>query len=98
MKNKFLTLVLAATVVAFSSGCFTMRHTVGNGGSGATETTERQWFALWGLIPLGDVDGGEMAGNAQDYTIQTQWSVIDIVINIFTSFVSVYSQTVTVTR
>ena len=98
MKNKFLTLALIACLVPLASGCWSMRHTVGNGGSGASEVSERQWFALWGLVPLGNVDGGDLAGDAQDYTVETEQNVLDIVINLLTGWVTIYSRTVTVTR
>jgi hypothetical protein len=39
-----------------------------------------------------------MAGSAKNYTIKTEQSVLDVVINLFTSIVTVNSRTVTVTK
>jgi hypothetical protein len=39
-----------------------------------------------------------MAGSAKDYTIKTEVSALDVIINIFTTYVSVVSRTVTVTK
>jgi len=39
-----------------------------------------------------------MAAGTTDYTIKTEQSALDVVINIFTSWVTVYSRTVTVTK
>jgi hypothetical protein len=39
-----------------------------------------------------------MAAGASDYKIETKQSFVDIVLGMFTSIVTVYSRTVTVTR
>ncbi len=49
-------------------------------------------------MPINDVDSAELADGAADYTIETEQSALDVIINIFTSIVSVYSRTVTVTK
>lgn len=90
------TLLLFGLLVA--SGCAAHIHVVGDGGSGTDMVEERQWYVLWGLVPINDVDTSEMSEGATDYTIQTEQSALDVVINIFTSWVTVYSRTVTVTK
>ena len=91
-------LLLIAMFVA--SGCSAHIHVVGDGGDGdGSETVEkRQWYVLWGLVPINDVDSAELADGAADYTIETEISFLDGIINIFTGVVSVYSRTVTVTK
>ena len=90
---------LCAALTLGSTGCFTIEHQVGTGaGSGATSTEARQWYILWGLIPLNNVSSKSMAGSVQDYTVKTERNVVDILINLFTGMVTVYSQSVTVTR
>lgn len=98
MRRVVVFLLVAVFIFGPLTGCFTMKHTVGNGGGTQVAAAERQWFALWGLIPLGSKDGGQMAANAglSDYTVQTQWSVVDIILNIFTGYITFYSRTVTV--
>jgi len=39
-----------------------------------------------------------MSGGATDYTIKTEFSVVDVVIGLFTGYVTVYPRTVTVTK
>ena len=95
--KKTTTAVLLVGMLALS-GCYTLRHQVGNGGGGAVAGTARQWYALWGLIPLNSVDGGKMAGGASDYTIQSQHTFVDILIGIVTQYVTINCQTVTVTK
>jgi hypothetical protein len=101
MRNKIqrfvmTTLLLFGLLVA--SGCAAHIHVIGDGGSGTDMVEQRQWYVLWGLVPINDVDTSDMAEGASDYTIQTEQSALDVVINIFTSWVTVYSRTVTVTK
>lgn len=95
------TMVLALCLLMMSLpmvGCFTMKHSIGSGGSGQSSVSKKQWYALWGLVPLNQVDGGALAAGATDYTIKTQWSFVDILINIITGYVTIHSRTVTVTK
>ena len=89
-------LLLVAMVVA--SGCAAHTHVIGDGGDGSETVEKRQWYVLWGLVPINDVDSAELADGAADYTIETEQSALDVIINIFTGVVSVYSRTVTVTK
>jgi len=100
MKKAVLFLLCLTVLFAPLSGCYTMNNTIGSGApDGAPVAEDRQWFLLWGLLPLNNVDGGKMAqdkGIRNNYTIQTQQSFIDVILNIFTGFVSVYSRDVKV--
>ena len=61
------------------TGCFTLKHTVGNGGQGTEVASNREWYILWGLIPLNNVDGEKMAlekNLTNNYTVQSQMSFI----------------------
>lgn len=89
-------IVLALSVVF--SGCYTMNHVVGEGPKTGVKEAVRQWYVLWGLVPLGNVNSHEMAKGAKDYTVKTEMGPIDVVINIFTGIVSVYSMTVEVSK
>ncbi len=71
---------------------------MGKGAQGDSEKEKRQWYAIWGLVPLGEIDSQDLAGDAQDYSVRTQASVLDIIINIFTGFVTITSRTITVTK
>ena len=59
---------------------------------------KRQWYVLWGLVPIGEVDSATLAGGATDYTIKTEQNVLDVLINFVTSMATVYSRTVSVTK
>jgi len=98
MFKKVTSLIVVMAIIAITFGCSAHIHTVGNGGSGGPKVEQRQWYVLWGLVPLNNIDSQAMAAGAQDYTVKTQQSALDVIINIFTSAVTVYSRTVTVTK
>lgn len=96
--RKILALTMVLVFAFLLAGCFGHKHVVGNGAQTGEEVSAKQWYVLWGLIPLGDPDTNAMAGGASDYEIKTKQSFIDIVIGIFTGIVTVYPRSVTVTK
>ncbi len=93
-------LVLLFTLIAVIAlvGCSANIHQVGNGAQGNQVVEARQWYILFGLAPLNVVDTNQMADEAVDYEIKTETSVMDFIFNMFTSYVTVTSRTVTVTK
>jgi predicted component of type VI protein secretion system len=98
MIKRTITILSLVLVLAFLAGCAAHVHTIGKGPQGSTMTQERQWYILWGLVPLNQVDTKVMAGNTVNYQIRTEASALDVIINLFTSAVTVSSRTVTVTK
>lgn len=98
MRRTAMKLFCALALALPLTGCFAMTHTVGNGGSGGSQVTQRTWYVLWGLVPINEKDSEELASGATDYTVHTERDALDIVLNIFTSWLSFVSQTQTVTR
>ncbi len=98
MKKTLRSIALLGALTLPMTSCYTFHHEVGDGGTGASEETERQWFILFGLVELNKVDSQAMAGGATDYTASTEWTPLDILINIFTGYITVYSRTYTVTK
>jgi len=88
--------VFMLAVMIFMVGCAAHTHVVGNGAQGNEVTQQRQWYILWGLVPLNTVETYVIAAGANDYTIKTERSFLDIVMNIFTGIITVQSRTVTV--
>ena len=105
MNNKLITITLIISMLFIS--CATHLHTVGHGPQAGVKATARQYYLLWGFVPLNTVDTNEMAGTdingnqIENYEIQTQFGALDIVIN-WVSAVTigglVSSRTVTVTK
>ena len=93
-------LILMLFIVAmFSVSCIAQhRHVVGNGPQTGVKLTRKQWYALWGLVPVGFVDSDQLAGNAKDYEIYTRQNAGDFFLNLITGLVTFTSRTVTVTK
>ena len=109
MNNKLITITLIISMLFIS--CATHLHTVGYGPQTGAKVTSRQFYLLYGLVPLNSVDTKEMAGidsngnYITDYDIQTQFGLIDIVLafglGVFTYGIGpviIQSRTVTVTH
>jgi Bor protein len=96
---KKLVSALAALVLATSLGsCYALDHRVGSGAQGGAKAEERQWYFLFGLVPLNDVDSHALAGDAKNYDVRSEYGVVDLLLNLITGWVTIYSQTVTVTK
>ena len=94
-------IIAASLILAFCCllvGCYTFNHQVGTGAKGFDEVKERQWYVLFGLVPINKVDSRKMAGGAANYDVKTEFNVVDVIITAFTSVASVHCQTVTVTK
>lgn len=98
MFKKFVAIFLLVAFAMMFAGCYTQTFVVGNGGQNTTQVEERQWYILWGLVPLNTVNSNAMAGNADNYTIVTQHTFVDVLIGIVTGIVTVSPKTVKVTK
>ncbi|HEY4613496.1 MAG TPA: hypothetical protein VII11_10990 [Bacteroidota bacterium] len=91
-----LVCVILASALLFG-GCMTHIHVIGEGArSSRIVETDRQWYVLWGLVPINKVDTQEMAKGAKDYTIKTEITPLDFIISFVTSVVSVNCRSVEV--
>lgn len=97
MKKILVIIILFAFTLAIT-GCYTNNHVIGSGAKGGTEMTEKQWYALWGLVPINNVDTNSMAGSADDYQITTTHSFVDLLISAFTGIVTIQVKSVTVKK
>ena len=79
-------------------GCAAHVHKVRDGAQGNDMMRARQWYVLFGLVPINEVNTNAMAGAATDYEIMTQHTGLDVIINIFTGAVSVTSRSVVVRK
>ena len=95
---KKLSAVLLIVGMLCVIGCATHTHVVGNGAQGTDMIESRQWYVLWGMVPINDVDTQAMAGEATDYEIITEVNLLDAIINTVLSEVSIYCRTVTVRK
>ena len=63
--------------------CATHTHDVGKGAQGNVVKKGRQLWVI-NLVPINQVDTAVMAGDAADYTIETQVDFIDILVTVLT--------------
>lgn len=99
MRKIVIMLMLASSLLIV--GCSTHVHTVGAGPQTGLTNTARQYYLLYGLVPLNTVDTGEMSDGATDYEIQTQIAPTDIGISLASTIMIggiVSSRTVKVTK
>ena len=64
MLRKFSAVVLILGVLLLI-GCAAHVHKVGNGAQGNDMMMARQWYVLFGLVPINEVDTNAMAGARQ---------------------------------
>lgn len=94
-----MTLVAALVVMAgLLAGCAAHTHKIGTGVQGSQKVAARQWYVLWGLVPINQENTDLLAEGAKNYTIKTEQSALDVIINLFIGYVSVVSRTVTITK
>jgi hypothetical protein len=97
MERKVVIVALAALILVCATGCMAHTHTVGAGSKGmGAPRTARQWYILWGIVPINQMDSKYLAGDATDYTVHTWVSPLDFIINLFTGYVSIYTRSVEV--
>jgi hypothetical protein len=97
MFRKF-SVVLLIVAMLFVIGCAAHVHKVGEGAQGNDITMARQWYVLWGIVPINDVDTNAIAEGATDYEITTSVTPIDFVINAVLGNISINCRTVTVQK
>jgi len=97
MKEVLKVLVVAVLCLSLF-GCYTFHHKVGDGAQSGVSSAKKEWFILWGLVPMTNVDSQALAEGAENYDVKTQFNIEDVVITAFTGIITVHVQTVTVTK
>ena len=93
--KKLVSLVLLIAVTISVVGCYTIK--VGGKAELAPSTEEgtkiaqkRCWYALWGLVPIGDNSTDSLIpGTVKKVRVETKYKVTDFLINIFTGIVTI---------
>ena len=95
MSKKLVSLILLLAVTISVVGCFTLR--IGGKAELAPSTEEgtkiaekRCWYALWGLVPIGDNSTDSVIPSAvRRVRIETKFTILNFLINIFTGIVTI---------
>jgi hypothetical protein len=88
---KMMAIVFASSMLLTS--CFSYTSIVGDGAQGNTQTTEWNHYVIYGLAPVGVSDSKQMAGGAENYTVNTKQSFVNGLIAAITF--GIYTPTMT---
>ncbi len=91
---RFAPIVLALALTA----CQSHYHRVGSGPSGIGSESVRQYYFLWGLVDLNEVDSQRFTDNAVSYDIVSEFGFADFVYSLLLGPLTVVSRTITVYR
>lgn len=78
------------------SSCFTHTYMVGDGSQTGVEVKEKNYFVMYGLVPISTSNPHMMAGGAENYEVTTSHTFIDGILNSLTF--GIYNPTTTVVR
>ncbi len=81
---KKITLIVSSVLLLTLMACATHTHDVGKGAQGDVVKKGRQLWVI-NLVPINQVDTAAMAGDATDYTIETQVEFVDILVTVLSS-------------
>lgn len=91
-KSLKMMMVLLAASMLFAS-CYSYTTVVGKGAQGGTVVTKWNHYVIYGLAPVGVSDAKEMAGDAEDYTVNTQQTFVNGLVSALT--MGIYTPTTT---
>tara|TARA_B100001093_G_C26246847_1_gene766844 strand:+ start:224 stop:520 length:297 start_codon:yes stop_codon:yes gene_type:complete len=90
-----------SAVILLLSACSTHSHVIGDGPQTGVSTTARQYYILFGLVPLNKVDTNSMIDGATNYQLETGQQGVDVLISMAAGLIiptTVSSRTVKVTK
>jgi hypothetical protein len=100
--KKLVSLILLLAVTMSVAGCFTIRiggkaELAPSAEEGTKIAQKRCWYALWGLVPIGDNSTDSLIpGTVKKVRVETKYTVPNFLINIFTGWVTIETITVEV--
>ncbi len=56
------------------------QHTVGLGATGTGQASQRQYYALFGLFQVNEVDTQRLAADLTSYTVDTRFGFVDLLL------------------
>ena len=90
-----------SVIILLLSACATHTHVIGDGPQTGVTETARQYYVLFGLVPLNKVDTNAMIGGAADYKLETGQQGMDVLISAAAGLIvptTISSRTVKVTK
>lgn len=87
--------LLAATAL-LGGACVGHQHTVGLGPTGTGVAQQRQYYALFGFWKINEVDSQRLAADLTSYSVESQFSFVDLLLQPLLLPFTMTSRTVTV--
>lgn len=84
MKKNILILFIVFGCTMIMTSCYTYTTVVGKGAQSGATVTQKNHYFVYGLAQGGQSDPKAMAGGAENYTVTTQHTFIDGLINSLT--------------
>ena len=78
------------------AGCVSHNHNIGLGATGTGKVSARQYYILFGLIAVNDVDSQRLATDLTSYSIETGFGIVDLLWSPFLLPLTMTSRTVVV--
>jgi hypothetical protein len=75
------------------TSCFSYTVVVGDGAQGNQQTKEWNHYIIYGLAPVGVSDAKQMADGAENYTVKTEQTFVNGLVNAITF--GIYTPTTT---
>ncbi len=88
--------LVALAALACLCGCVSHTHVVGLGPTGTGESSARQYYIFFGLVPLNEVDTQRMAPELTSYSVYTRMAFVDLLLAPILLPLTATSRTVTV--
>ncbi len=89
---------VAAFACCLAGGCVSHEHVVGLGPTGLGEESVRQVYVLFGLVPFNEVNVQRMASDLTSYSVETEYSLVDLLLAPLLLPLTATSRTVTVRK
>ena len=92
--------ILLTIALLWVMGCASHTHTIGYGPDPDFPriTSQRQWYLLYGLVPINEIDTQAMAEGRRNYEITTQVTLLDWIYQGFLAPATITCRTVIVKR
>ena len=97
MRRNYIQIIFMSVIILLSS-CMIHTHKIHAGALGKTEVRAGQWYCLFGLVPINNVDTSKMAKPHTSYEITTKISFSDLLMDIFFLPVGIIRTTVIVRK
>lgn len=88
--------LLAVALSFAATGCVSHQHVVGLGPTGTGSVSARQYYMLFGLLQVNEVDTQRFAPELTSYSIDTRFSLTDLLLTTLLLPLTVTTRTVTV--